>query len=106
MILRQVKTVLLWVEGHDTFAFASGEEADIIFDFELGEDAIAKLAVLKDTATHKGIALTSGSSYDSLQIEYNPQGNYTNISEETGELITTLIGVEADQLTESNFTTI
>ena len=78
-------------EGHDTFVFASGEEADIIFDFELGQDAIA---------------LTDGSSYDSLQIEYNAQGNYTNISEETGELITTLIGVEADQLTESNFTTI
>lgn len=78
-------------EGCDTFTFASGEGADIIFDFEPGQDAIA---------------LTSGSSYDSLQIEYNAQGNYTNISEETGELITTLIGVEADQLTESNFTTI
>jgi Ca2+-binding RTX toxin-like protein len=78
-------------EGHDTFAFASGEGADIVFDFEPGEDAIA---------------LTSGSSYDSLQIEYNTEGNYTNISEETGELITTLIGVEADQLAESNFTTI
>ena len=78
-------------EGHDTFAFASGEGADIIFDFEPGEDAIA---------------LTSGSSYDSLIIEYNPQGNYTNISDETGELIATLTGVEADQLTESNFTTI
>ena len=92
--------------GHDTFVFASGEGADTVFDFKLGEDAIAKLAVLKDTATHKGIALTGGFSYDSLQIEYNAQGNYTNISEETGELITTLIGVEADQLTESNFTTI
>jgi Ca2+-binding RTX toxin-like protein len=78
-------------EGHDTFAFASGEGADIVFDFEPGQDAIA---------------LTSGSSYDSLQIEYNTEGNYTNISEETGELITTLIGVEADQLAESNFTTI
>ena len=78
-------------EGHDTFVFGSGEGADIISDFEPGQDAIA---------------LTSGSSYDSLQIEYNAQGNYTNISEETGELITTLIGVEADQLTESNFTTI
>ncbi|MGL6340041.1 MAG: calcium-binding protein [Waterburya sp.] len=78
-------------EGQDTFAFASGEGADIVFDFELGEDAIA---------------LPSGSSYDSLEIEYNAQGNYTEISEETGELITTLIGVEADQLTELNFTTI
>jgi Ca2+-binding RTX toxin-like protein len=78
-------------EGHDTFVFASGEGADIVFDFELGEDAIA---------------LTSDLSYDSLQIEYNTEGNYTNISEETGELITTLIGVEADQLAESNFTTI
>ena len=77
--------------GHDTFVFASGEGTDIIFDFELEQDAIA---------------LTSGSSYDSLQIEYNAQGNYTNISEETGELITTLIGVEADQLTEHNFTSI
>ena len=77
--------------GHDTFVFASGEGVDIVFDFKLGEDAIA---------------LTSGSSYDSLQIEYNAQGNYTNISEETGELITTLIGVEAEQLTDSNFTTI
>lgn len=83
--------VLFGNEGHDTFAFASGEEADIIFDFELGRDAIA---------------LTSGFSYDSLQIEYNAQGNYTNISDETGELIATLIGVEADQLTESNFTTV
>ena len=78
-------------EGHDTFAFASGEEADIIFDFEPGQDAIA---------------FTTDFSYDSLAIEYNVEGNYTNISEETGELITTLIGVEADQLTESNFTTI
>ena len=78
-------------EGHDTFAFTPGEEADIILDFEPAEDAIA---------------LTSGSSYDSLNIEYNAQGNYTNISEETGELITTLIGVEADHLSESNFTTI
>ena len=77
-------------EGHDTFVFASGEGADIVFDFKLGEDAIA---------------LTSGSDYDSLQIEYNVQGNYTNISEER-ELITTLIGVEADQFTECNFTTI
>lgn len=72
-------------EGRDTFVFASGEGADIIFDFEPGQDAIA---------------LTTGSSYNSLDIEYNAQGNYTNISEETGELITTLIGVEADQLTE------
>lgn len=78
-------------EGHDTFVFASGEGADIISDFEPEQDAIA---------------LNTGSSYDSLQIEYNAQGNYTNISEETGELITTLIGVEADQLTECNFTTI
>ena len=78
-------------EGHDTFVFASGEGADIVFDFEPGQDAIA---------------LTSGSSYDSLQIEYNAQGNYTDISDDTGELITTLIGVEADQLTESDFTTI
>ena len=78
-------------EGHDTFVFASGEGVDIVFDFEPGEDAIA---------------LTSGSSYDSLNIEYNAQGNYTNISEETGELIATLIGVEAEHLTESNFTTI
>ena len=76
-------------EGSDTFAFGSGEEADIIFDFELGQDAIA---------------LDAGSSYDSLQIEYNAEGNYTNVSDETGELITTLIGVEADQLTESDFT--
>ena len=52
------------------------------------------------------IALKSGSSYDSLNIEYNAQGNYTNVSEETGELIATLIGVEANHLTESNFTTI
>ena len=78
-------------EGHNTFVFASGEGVDIVFDFKLGEDAIV---------------LTSDSSYDSLQIEYNAEGNYTNISEETGELITTLIGVEADQLTESSFTTI
>lgn len=77
--------------GHDTFVFASGEGADIIFDFEPEQDAIA---------------LTTGSSYDSLAIEYNAQGNYTNVSEETGELITTLIGVEADHLSESNFTTI
>ena len=77
-------------EGHDTFVFASTEGADIIFDFELGQDAIA---------------LTTGSSYDSLKIEYNAQGNYTNISEETGQPITTLMGVEADQLTESEFTT-
>ncbi len=76
--------------GHDTFVFASGEEADTIFDFEPEQDTIA---------------LPSGSSYDSLQMEYNAEGNYTNISEETGELITTLIGVEADQLTESDFTT-
>ena len=76
-------------EGHDTFIFLE-EGADIIYDFEPGEDAIA---------------LTTNSSYDSLQIEYNPQGNYTNISEETGELIATVIGVEADQLTESNFDT-
>ena len=52
------------------------------------------------------IALTSGFSYDSLKIEYNAQNNYTNVSEETGELIATLTGVEADQLTEYNFTTI
>ena len=78
-------------EGHDTFAFASGEGADIIFDFEPEQDAIA---------------LKSCSSYDSLNIEYNAQGNYTNVSEETGELIATLLGVEADQITESNFTTI
>ena len=78
-------------EGHDTFVFASGEGADIIFDFEPEQDAIA---------------LKSGSSYDSLNIEYNPQGNYTNVSEETGELITTLLGVNADQLTEFNFTTV
>ena len=78
-------------EGHDTFIFGSGEEADIIFDFEPGQDAIA---------------LNTGSNYDSLQIEYNAQGNYTNISEETGGLIATLTGVEADQLTESDFTTI
>ena len=84
-------------EGHDTFVFASGEEADTIFDFEPGQDAIAKLA--------EGIAFTTDFSYDSLQIDYNAEGNYTNISEETGELITTLIGVEADQLTESSFTT-
>ena len=90
--------ILYGNEGHDTFAFASGEGADIIFDFEPGEDAIAKLA--------EGIAFTTDFSYDSLQIEYNAQGNYTNISEETGELIATLIGVEADQLTESNFTTV
>ena len=77
-------------EGHDTFVFGSGEGADIISDFEPGEDAIA---------------LTTDSSYNSLDIEYNAQGNYTNISEER-ELITTLIGVEADQLTESNFTNI
>ena len=77
-------------EGHDTFVF-SGQGVDVVFDFEPEEDVIA---------------LTSGSSYDSLVIEYNAQGNYTNVSEETGELITTLIGVEADHLTESNFTTI
>lgn len=77
--------------GHDTFVFASGEGADIVFDFEPGKDAIA---------------LTTGSNYDSLDIEYNPQGNYTNISDETGEVIITLIAVEADQLTESDFTTI
>lgn len=53
-------------EGHDTFVFASTEGADIIFDFELGQDAIA---------------LTTGSSYDSLKIEYNAQGNYTNLTE-------------------------
>ena len=41
-------------EGHDTFVFASGEGVDIVFDFEPGEDAIAKLA--------EGIALTTGSS--------------------------------------------
>ena len=76
-------------EGNDTFIF-SGEGADIVFDFEPGD----------------AIALTNGSSYDSLSIEYNAHGNYTNISEETGELITTLIGVEADQLTASNFITI
>ena len=84
-------------EGSDTFIFALGEGADLIFDFEPGEDTIAKLA--------EGIAFTTDFSYDSLQIEYNAEGNYTNISEETGELITTLIGVEADQLTESDFTT-
>ena len=78
-------------EGHDTFAFTPGEGADIIFDFEPGEDAIA---------------LTTGLEYDSLQMEYNAQGNYTDVSDETGELITTLIGVEADRLTESDFTTI
>lgn len=90
--------LLVGNEGSDTFAFTSGEGADIVFDFEPGQDAIAKLT--------EGIALTSGSSYDSLHIEYNAQGNYTNISEETGELIATLIGVEANHLTESNFTTI
>ena len=83
--------VLFGNEGHDTFAFASGEGADIIFDFEPGQDTIA---------------FTTDFSYDSMQIEYNAEGNYTNIIEETGELITTLIGVEADQLTESDFTTI
>ena len=83
--------VLFGNEGSDTFAFALGEEADIIFDFELGQDAIA---------------FTTDFSYDSMQIEYNAHGNYTNISDETGELITILIGVEADQLTESSFTTI
>ena len=77
-------------EGDDTFVFALGEGADIVFDFEPGEDAIA---------------LTGGSSYDSLNIEYNAEGNYTNISQE-GELITTLIGVDADHLTESDFITI
>ncbi|MFM2310955.1 MAG: hypothetical protein RLZZ04_231 [Cyanobacteriota bacterium] len=82
---------LIGNEGRDTFILPSGEGADVVFDFELGQDSIA---------------LTNGSSYDSLQIEYNAQGNYTNVSEETGELITTLIGVEADQLTERNFTTI
>ncbi len=78
-------------EGHDTFVFASAEGADIIFDFEPGQDAIA---------------LTTALGYDFLQIEYNAKGNYTNISEETGEPIATLIGVEADQLTECDFTTI
>ena len=78
-------------EGHDTFVFASGEGADIIFDFEPGEDEIA---------------LTTGLGYDSLQIEYNARGNYTNVNDETGELIATLIGVEADHLTESDFTTV
>jgi Ca2+-binding RTX toxin-like protein len=82
---------LLGNEGRDTFVFTPGEGADIVFDFESGEDAIA---------------LTTDSSYDSLNIEYNAQGNYANVSDETGELITTLVGVETDQLTESNFTTI
>ena len=74
--------------GKDTFAFALGEGADIIFDFELGQDAIA---------------LESGFSYDSLKIEYNAAGNYTTISDESGELVTALIGVEADLLSESDF---
>ena len=78
-------------EGKDTFAFASGEEADIIFDFELGNDAIA---------------LPTSYSYDSLNLQYDAEGDYTTISNESGELITTLIAVEAEQLTESDFTTI
>ena len=78
-------------EGHDTFVLASGEEADIIFDFEPEQDAIA---------------FVGGLDYNSVQLEYNAHGNYTNVSEETGELIATLIGVEADRLTESDFTTI
>jgi Ca2+-binding RTX toxin-like protein len=91
LVGRDGNDVLFGDGGQDTFVLASGEGADIVFDFELDQDAIA---------------LTNGLSYDSLQIEYNLEGNYTNISEETGELITTLMGVEADQLTESDFTTI
>ena len=49
-------------KGHDTFVFTLGEEAGIIFDFEPEQDAIA---------------LVGDFSYDSLGIEYNPQGNYT-----------------------------
>ena len=67
-------------KGADTFVLNRDSGVILIRDFTPGEDAIAKLA--------EGIALTTGSSYDSLQIEYNAQGNYTNISEETGELIT------------------
>ena len=84
--------------GRDIFVFAPGESADIIFDFQISKDAIAKLA--------EGIALQTDYSYDSLKIEYHSVGNYTTISEAGDELITTLIGTEANQLTESDFTTV
>lgn len=78
--------------GRDIFVFALGEGADIIFDFELGQDAIAFI---------------TDYNYSSLDFEYYASGDYTTISDaKSGELITTLVGVEADQLGATDFTTI
>ena len=78
--------------GRDIFVFAPGEDADIVFDFELGKDKIG---------------LQTGYSYDSLSFEYNADAGYSNITDtQTGELITTLIGVDANQLSATDFTVV
>lgn len=78
--------------GRDRFVFAPGDGTDVIFDFEVEKDAI----VLRD-----------GYDFDSLDWEYQGSGDFTTISEaESGELITTLIGVEIKDLSELDFVTI
>lgn len=76
--------------GRDTFVFTPGEGADTIFDFAVGHDAIA---------------LSADYSYDSLELEYHA-GGYTTVSEADSELIVTLIGVEATELSAADFTTV
>jgi Ca2+-binding RTX toxin-like protein len=79
-------------EGRDIFVFAANQGADIIFDFEIGKDAIA---------------LQANSSYGSISTEYHASGNYSTITDtQSGELITTLIGIDATNLSAADFTTV
>lgn len=78
--------------GSDIFVFAPGEGADIIFDFEVGRDAIA---------------LQGSLNYNSLDSQYNASGNYSTITDtQSGDLIATLIGVDATSLGADDYTTV
>jgi len=80
--------------GKDLFVFAAGAGTDTIFDFQADQDLLG----LKNSLTFGQLAIVQGTGINA---------NNTLISIQTsGELLATLIGVEANTLTAQHFVSV
>ncbi len=80
--------------GRDMFVLAAGQGDDTIFNFTAGFDYLG----LANGLTFEGLAITQGSGSNANNTEIRIQ--------ESGELLTSLVGVQADTLSFWDFTLI
>jgi hypothetical protein len=85
------KNILLGGKGSDVFVLTTGEGASTIINFDVGRDLLG---------------LTDGLTFEQLAIAQGTNGNeyFTQVSvASSGDLLTTLSGVQADSITGSSF---